>query len=178
MCVFSGCCAALVACWHCPIYGLCLGAALLSTGTSAGQLFWNCSPAPIPLWSKTSLLLHLPSIPPPSSSSVSASLRLFLLASLSLFSSTCACLSSLPPRAQIFLSTSAVFEDPPCFLCLGGAAVMITSYSLTAEKKIKESSAEKSRCLVGCLAVSDTVPCDMCNECVSAISLPCLTLRK
>lgn len=109
-----------------------------------------------------------PQSPLPSSSSVSVSPNPSLYLSpcvLTRFSSsTCACLSSQLLRAWIFLSSSAAFEDPLRFLCLGRAAVM-TDCKLCSHSQRKEHCAEKDRCLMGCLAVfSETVPQDMCSQ--------------
>lgn len=77
----------------------------------------------------------------PSSSSLSRLFSVPISLSLSLFASsnTCACLSSLPLRAGNFSKNcSVVFEDPLCFLLLGGAAVMRDHRE--KEKKEKESA--------------------------------------
>ena len=87
VCVFSGCCSAPVASWHCSASGLHF--------CRLGRLPDSCFGIALRLLFKSSLLLRLPSTPPSFFLSLSLSLSFPLSPSLSLSSSTCACLSSL-----------------------------------------------------------------------------------
>ena len=122
---------------------LCLGAALLSTGTSAGQLFWNCTPAPIQVKSPPTPPLNSPLLLP-----LSLSLPLFPSLSLSLSLSLAAPVHVCPLSLSLSLLTQSwdffkaalwCFEDPPCFLRLGGAAVT-SDHKLRLEKWARRDS--------------------------------------